>query len=231
MSTGVTLRAPRHTLPVSPIVDRNAFILERSEGKCVLHLGCADWPFTAELVDTGQLLHQQLEQVSTALAGIDISEEGIALLRRRAINNLFTADASRIGEIIGILGWTPEVIIAGEILEHVDAPGPFLRECARHMPSSSTLVITVPNAFSIKGVLYAMLGFEKVNSDHVAYYSYATLIRLVSRCGLEVVDARCYKHPSAHVLDRAIDVILSPLCLVRPYLCGGLIFSCRKLCS
>ena len=189
----LTKLAPLHPLPRSPIVDREDFILDRCWSKRVLHLGCAAWPDTAELFDSGLLVHQKLEKVCAELMGIDISQEGISLLQSRGVRNLFIADASKLGDLIDSLGWTPELIVAGEIIEHMDAPGPLLREHARHIPSDCTFLITVPNAFSIKGLLHVMLGHEKVNTDHVSYYSYATMTRLLTRFGFEVVDTRCYK--------------------------------------
>jgi hypothetical protein len=75
-----------------------------------------------------------------------------------------------------------------------------------------------------------MLGREKVSTDHVAYYSYANMIELLSRCGLELVDVRCYRSRSDNPIERTLDVLLAPLLLSRPYLCDGLIFCCHRLC-
>jgi len=69
--------APRHSLPRAPLVFRSAFILQYCTGKRILHLGCADWPFTEQLFREGQLLHQKLEITCAAIAGVDISEKGI----------------------------------------------------------------------------------------------------------------------------------------------------------
>lgn len=165
-----------HTLPRTSVVDREGYILNCCQGKSVLHLGCAAWPFTKELFESRRLLHEKLEKVCASLAGIDISEEGVSFLKSRGVKNLFITNVSKLEEIIQILGWTPKLMIAGEILEHVDAPGEFLRECVSHMPKDCQLLVTVPNAFSVKGFMRVMVGHEKVASDHLYYYLYVTML-------------------------------------------------------
>lgn len=226
--TTPTRQAPSHPSPRMALVDRHTFILQQCRGKRVLHVGCADWPFTEELYDAGQLLHQQLENVCAALAGTDISSDAVAFLRDRGVADVFCTETPDSGDIHRRLGWTPEIILAGEVLEHVDEPGPLLRAYGCHMPEGCTLLVTVPNAFSIKGLLHVMLGHEKVNSDHVAYYSHATMTQLLSRCGLELLDVHGYRARSATLVERGVDVLLSPLLLVRPFLCDGLIVRCGQ---
>lgn len=223
-----TLLAPRHTVPKSIITYRNSFIVKQCHNKHVLHIGCADWPHTEELFNTGLLLHQELENVCATLAGVDISREGIEILQNRGIKNLFDADVLKIKEIIKSFQWQPEIIVMGEVLEHIDMPGQFLREIVLQMPKGCMLLITVPNAFSFKGLLHILLGHEKVNSDHVCYYSYTTMKQLLSRCNLELVRIFFYRAPSNNSIDRILDVLLKPLLLIRPCLSDGLIFSCRR---
>ena len=92
----MTKLAPLHKLPRVSIVDRDSFVVQYCRGKRVLHLGCAARPFTTELFDAGQLLHQKLEKVCAELVGIDTWPEGISLLQDRGVKNLFTADGSKV---------------------------------------------------------------------------------------------------------------------------------------
>lgn len=219
--------APHHRLPRVPIVDRDAFIRERCSGKRTFHIGCANWPFTEALLDARKLLHVDLEPICSRLAGVDIEEEAIELMQRRGVDNVFAADSSTFDRIVEQLGWTPEIVLVGEVLEHVEAPGMLLKDCARCMTAETALLITVPNALSLKGVLHVMLGHEKVHHDHVAYYSYANLCQLASRCNLWISEALTYRSSSTSRIERGLDGILSPILRMRPFLCDGLIFSCR----
>ena len=225
----MTKYGPWQSLPRSPVVNREQFILEESRGKRVLELGCANWPFTIEFINQGELLYQRLEKVCASLAGIDISAEGITLLKSRGFKNVFTADASKFEEITTSLGWTPEIIIAGEILEHVGTPEQTLRELASSMPSECTLLITVPNAFSIKSFIHVILGHEKQHTDHVACYSYNTMRQLLLRANLEVIYMRYFKIRPGNLIEKALDYLFIPIVLFRPYFSDGLIFCCRRL--
>ena len=71
-----------------------------------------------------------------------------------------------------------DIIVAGEILEHLANPGRFL-EAMRHF--TCPLIITTPNAFSQSGMDCVKQGYENVNKDHVAYYTYTTLKTLAER--------------------------------------------------
>lgn len=219
--------APRQRVPRAPIVDRENFILEYCRGRRVLHIGCANWPFTPDLMNRDLLLHKKLGDVCTELAGIDLSEEGIAFLKKSGLKNLFTGDATYPERLISALGWKPEVVLAGEVLEHMSAPGPLLTAYSQQLAEDCSLLVTVPNAFFLKGFLHALLGREKVHADHVAYYSYMTMSELLARSGFEVVDLRYYDTPGDNIPEKILDLFVRPLVLLRPHLSTGLIFCAR----
>ena len=228
----MTKLAPRHVLPRCRIADRDSFVVDSCRGKRVLHLGCADWPYTQDRLDTASFLHHNVWEVCEELAGVDISEEGIALLQRRGVTDAFRADTcdySQLARVCDQLEWSPEIILIGELLEHVDVPGQLLRNCARRMARDTMHLITVPNVFAIKGFLHVFLGREKVHPDHVAYYSYMNVMQLLSRCDLTIVDTLCYRTRSKNRFESLFDVLLLPLLQLRPFLCDGLIFCCRRL--
>ncbi|MBO0181221.1 hypothetical protein J0682_30075, partial [Vibrio parahaemolyticus] len=73
-----------------------------------------------------------------------------------------------------------DVIVAGEIIEHLNNPGLFLSGVRRFMHRDSKLVITTINAYcAMRFFVYALRGRRGINEfvhpDHVAYYSYSTL--------------------------------------------------------
>ena len=223
----MTRFAPYHALPRSSTVDRESYVLEQCRGHKVLHVGCASWPFTKTLFERGQLLHVEMDSICSELAGVDVSGEGIEFLRAHSFKNLFVRGGEDPRPVLEELGWTPELVVLGEILEHVDAPGPLLRAWAQALPESSRLLITVPNAFSLKGFIHVLLGREKVNVDHVAYYSYATMSQLLRRSGLEPVDVKVYREVPSNVLEKLVDFFAIPLMYLRPHLRNGVIFSAR----
>lgn len=222
--------APRHPLPRSKQVERDPFLLEICRGKKVLHLACAAWPATEKWYEDGTLLHARLGRVCERLAGFDWSEPGLSVLRKNGVKDLHRLnllDPMQVEEGWGKLDFEPEVVVAGELLEHLDRAGMVLESCRRMMSEDCKFVITVPNAFSIRGLLHVLRGYEKVAPDHVSYYSYANVRELADRNGFRLDTVHWYRYSFARSpIDRIVDVLLSPVTWIWPQLSEGLIAVC-----
>jgi 2-polyprenyl-3-methyl-5-hydroxy-6-metoxy-1,4-benzoquinol methylase len=186
-----------HKIPdVASIRDRKGFIVKACENRSVLHLGCADWPLTAESLQDGTLLHLSLSKVSNRAFGIDSSEQGLSVLRAHGFRDLIQWDVEKLEQLR--MEDPVEVIVAGEILEHLSNPGLCLNGISQFMRrSKSKLIISVPNAFSIRH--FSSLMFcrtELVHPDHTAYYSFATLSELLQRYDLQVREIYAYTEVS-----------------------------------
>jgi cyclopropane fatty-acyl-phospholipid synthase-like methyltransferase len=177
------------------LVQRLDTIRSICKGKSVLHLGCADSPYTDQAVANGTLLHADLAKTASELVGLDFEEESLAKLRSLGFDNLYQADLEALEKVD--LNRTFDVIIAGEMIEHLNNPGLFLNGIRRFMSPETQLVITTVNSYcGMRFFHYALTkggGInEPVHPDHVAYYSYGTLRKLVERHGLEVSDFYFY---------------------------------------
>ena len=223
--------APRHPLPKSAQVDRDEFLLSLCKGKRVLHLACAAWPATEMWCDDGSLLHLRLSKVCDRLAGFDWSTEGIRILEERSVDDLHHVnllESSQVEAAWNQLGFEPDIILAGELLEHLDRAGIVVENCQKMMPPSCNLVITVPNAFSLRSWLHVLRGYEKVAPDHVSYYSYSNIRELVERNGLRLERVDWYRYSNTKkIIDRVVDNVLAPAIWMWPQLSEGLIAQCR----
>lgn len=173
------------------LVQRVEFIKKMCEGKKVLHLGCTDYPFTEQNIKNKMLLHFELQKHASELYGFDFDQKGIDILSNAGVKNLFRADLEKLEEVE--LDETFDVIIAGEMIEHLSNPGLFLRGIKRFMNEKTNLVITTINAYSgMRFLIYGLRGRggerEPVHPDHVAYYSYKTLSLVVDRENLVIKD-------------------------------------------
>jgi SAM-dependent methyltransferase len=171
------------------LTQRTDYLRETCKGKSVLHLGCTDWPYTSQRLRYGDLLHLDLQQYARSLWGIDGDQEGLDLLAGRGVCNLFSGDLEHLEDVP--ITQTFDVVIAGEVIEHLSNPGLFLRGVRRFMEPNTVLVITTVNAYcGFRMLRYFARGrggtAEPVHPDHVAYYSYATLTRLLTREQLAV---------------------------------------------
>ncbi|MFN6963426.1 MAG: class I SAM-dependent methyltransferase [Pyrinomonadaceae bacterium] len=213
-------------------VQRVEFIKQICTGKKVLHLGCTNHPYTREAVENDMLLHFELGKVASELYGFDYDQAGIDALAAYGVDNLFVADLERLDEVD--LAETFDVIVAGEMIEHLNNPGLFLTGIRRFMSESTRLVITTINAYcGMRFLLYGLRGkggtAEFVHPDHVAYYSYSTLKLLLERHGLRVEEFMFYDIGSEHrphnrwYLNAVNDVFVR----IAPQWSDGLIAVCR----
>lgn len=171
------------------LVQRVDFIKEMCAGKKVLHLGCANYPYTQTSIDNEMLLHFELAKTASELYGFDFDQPGIDILVANGTPNLYWADLEHLDDVP--LEETFDVIVAGEIIEHLDNPGLFLKGIQRFMSGNTKLLITTINAYcGMRFLWYGARGRsgsqEPVHPDHVAYYSYSTLSLLMKKHGIAV---------------------------------------------
>jgi SAM-dependent methyltransferase len=214
------------------LVQRVNFIKEICSGKKVLHLGCTNYPYTKESVENDMLLHFELDKVATELFGFDFDRQGIDVLSQLGGKNIFFADLENLDAVN--LNHKFDVIIAGEIIEHLSNPGLFLKGIQRFMNQNTDLVITTINAYcGLRNVIYALQGKggknEPVHPDHVAYYSYKTLSLILERENLNVREFLFYDLGTEHrnfnrwVYNFINDVFVK----FTPQMSDGVIAVCR----
>jgi SAM-dependent methyltransferase len=213
------------------LVDRVTFIKEAVRGRRTLHLGCANSPYTRESIARNMLLHPDLESLASEIYGFDLDQAGLDMLSAQGSTNLYRADLERLAEVP--LDTVFDVIVAGEMIEHLSNPGLFLDGIKRFMGPGTDLVITTINAYSaMRFAMYGLRGRggenEPVHPDHVAYYSYRTLKLVVERNGLELrrfcfYDVGPEHRPNLHWFYKLINDVSVKL---SPQLCDGVVAVC-----
>ena len=154
-----------HVVPKSQAVDRIAYLVKHATGKTILHIGC-----------TGQL-DVELCKVAKKCYGID--KQPLNRIDFEQIN--FDKSVQTMPVCEGV-----ELVVCGEILEHLSNPGLFLDMIRVAYPVPT--IFTVPNSHHAAGMEWlTKRGRENVNSDHVCYYSYTTLKTLLTRHGYDLV--------------------------------------------
>lgn len=83
---------------------------------------------------------------------------------------------------------TVSVVASFETIEHLFSPREFVEGCATALAPGGILILTCPNVkgFDIQ-VLQALSG--SVDVEHLNYFHPASLSRLLSRCGFDVLEA------------------------------------------
>lgn len=144
---------------------------------------------------------------------------------------------------VSALGLPPaEVIIAGEIIEHLDDSGSFLDGLHSLVEPGGKLVVTTPNSSGLLNAgAAALAGYEVNHPDHVTLYSCFTLTNLLERHGWEIDSVATYvpvlKEFAAlkgkmKVLGAGAKAVLGMERILakagRPYAADGLIVVARK---
>lgn len=213
------------------LVQRVEFLTQKCRGKKVLHLGCTNYPFTKEAIETEALLHIELNREAGELFGFDYDPEGIEILKSKGFKNLFQGDLENLAAVS--LEEKFDVIIAGEIIEHLSNPGLFLEGIKRFMNGQTELVVTTINAYCgfrfLQYFLRGKGGFqEPVHPDHISYYSYSTLKLILARHGLVIKEFLFYDLGSEHRVHGKwyLNFINDLSVKFTPQLADGLIAVC-----
>lgn len=216
-----TRTTPHFPIRGARVVRRIPEILERCRGKRVLHLGCTDSPLTSLRGD--QLLHVQLSRVTAEenLWGLDQDAEGLAILRTLGFRNLVEENAE--SDLESLRRRNFEIVLAGEILEHLDNPGNFLAQMRSILTPGAELLLTTVNATSVKGFVHSLLRREKVHPDHNYYFSYRTVQQLLEKHDLACREVYYYQEVEGSGLTKLFEQSIALLPRWSPAWSDGLI--------
>ncbi len=172
-----------HPLPAFKSVDRAAFILGMVKGKRVLEFG-ATGPMHEKVVAEAAFVWGVDRKDGDGVEGFDLDDVREDVVHRAYIE----------GPI--------DLVLCGEVIEHLSNPGWFLTRLKSQYPGVPVL-ITVPNALATALRAHALKGTENVNADHVAWYTPKTMRTLLERAGY-VVKECCWYGGSAPTAEGLI---------------------------
>jgi 2-polyprenyl-3-methyl-5-hydroxy-6-metoxy-1,4-benzoquinol methylase len=138
------------------------------QGKTVLDVGCVDHSASIERQD--HWLHKHLARSARSILGVDILESDAAELRRRGYE-VVCGDATTVR-----LNQTVDVVVADEIIEHIDNPAAFVSNMALHLNEQGRLVMTTPHVVFLHFMESIFSSAERRwNPQHVTWYCPFTL--------------------------------------------------------
>jgi 2-polyprenyl-3-methyl-5-hydroxy-6-metoxy-1,4-benzoquinol methylase len=207
---------------------------ELVRGQRVIDVGFADEGLMAAKRARRAWLHEVVAEAARECVGIDADADAVT----RAQELGFTAHVADVEDAAALLalGLEPvDVVVAGELIEHLDRPGAFVDAVGALLAPAGLLVLTTPNAHSLTNVLGAAVGREFVNPDHVAWYSWRTLATLLARHGWRLEELSYYPFPrvaSGGVVPRLLfngyQLVARPLFRARPALADGIVAVARR---
>lgn len=177
-------------LQIGKPVDRLAYVAGLCRGKRVLDLGCLDATALSKR-ETPHWLHRRIAAVATSVIGIDnadeVPEAGLVTAPNARIVRGDATDPSVARDDV-------DIIVAGELIEHLEAPLTFLRRLKEYYPGAE-LVITTPNGVAFANTLLGTIRREAQHPDHVQLFTFKILNTLFARAGIarfEILPYRFY---------------------------------------
>jgi SAM-dependent methyltransferase len=167
--------------------DKMAELVRICRGRRVLHLGCVgetDSDTQRRVALAKELLHWQLTQVSDVV-GVDYAEDVVDEYRRQGIfDNIVVGNVERMDELD--IDGTFDVVVAGDIIEHLSNPGLMLDGIHRFCRPDTNVIISTPHTKSLPAYIRFILGRYREGEDHVIGLNAMMITTFLRRHGYSV---------------------------------------------
>jgi len=201
------------------IIDKNLLLMTICEKKKVLDLGCIDHSSKTAIELGEKWLHRNIKDIATSTVGFDILADDAADLNRLGYE-IEVGDAQDFD-----LKRTFDVVVAGDLIEHLSNVGGFLESVKKHLANDSVFVFTTPNPFCIEQVWQAAFNHQVVvNTQHTAWLDPIVSWQVLKRHNLKItgfhwIDTRfrnyVYSTPWRHLANRVTDSVIKRVPLLR----------------
>jgi SAM-dependent methyltransferase len=169
-----------------PVIgDRIRFLEDRCRERLVLDIGCV--AHDVERMKSPNWLHGRLAAVAQRCVGVDVLPEGVAAMQERGHEVVLQDLGSGLGSLADIAPF--DVIVAGELIEHVEAIDMLFDVASEALAPDGELIITTPNPYAPHRVRAAQLGIVWENVDHILYAFPSGIAELAERHGLVLAEA------------------------------------------
>ncbi|MEQ8841122.1 MAG: methyltransferase domain-containing protein [Acidimicrobiales bacterium] len=180
------------------IPDRVTFLEQRVRGRRVLDVGCV--AHDKARMDASNWLHARIAGSAAACLGVDILDDGVAAMQRRGFDAIAHDLSCGLGPVADHGPF--DVIVAGELVEHVADLGMLFRTAADGLAPTGEMILTTPNPFSPRRVRAGQLGIAWENVDHIVYAFPSGIAELAERHGLVLAEAATTDTPVSRSTPR-----------------------------
>ena len=173
-----------------------SFFCKYAKGKTVLDLGCVNHnPLNYR---SKYWVHRALCRVASDCIGMDKYEAGVIFLNEKDYKVL-VGDAENFN-----LNRKFDVIVAGELIEHLGNVSNFI-ECAKaHLNPSGVLLLSTPNPWHWRFLVKGLFSCDvKPNPEHTCWFCLPTITQLLSRHNMVVKEI---KFGSRYWPDRSLPL-------------------------
>ncbi len=153
----------------------------------ILELGAGSGAMTQRLLDHG---FANVDAVDVSAQGWSVPSVSLNIVNLNSTNWVDKLNAS------------VDAILAVEIIEHLENPSTFLKQCTAALRPNGDMFLTTPNLVSIATTMYAIRKGEHLYFQRDAFYSTghrspilpATLLGIAEESNLEVIEVTTCGH-------------------------------------
>lgn len=204
-----------------PVTDREQYLCSLSTGRRVLDVGVADHDWAA--ARDGFALHRRIAASSSESLGVDVLDEAVAALVAEGFGAV-TADVCA-PDFCERVGGPWDVIVAGEVIEHLGRPEAMMENFHRLLAPGGLLVLTTPNPHCLRLVTAYLRGCVVENADHLVYWFPSGISELADRLGFRLVRYRgVVSATTGKPLLRALSRLAARTILVPESACWTMIY-------
>ena len=161
-----------------PIADRIRLLEDRCRDRLVLDIGCVAH-------DVARM--KSPNWLQGRCVGVDVLPDGVAAMQELGYEVVLQDLASGLGALEDVAPF--DVIVAGELIEHVEALTMLFEVAQAALAPDGELIITTPNPYAPHRVRAAQLGIVWENVDHILYAFPSGIAELAERHGLVLSEA------------------------------------------
>lgn len=190
------------SMPKYPLVfDRFSVMEKYIRGKEVLDCGCVNHEIGNDKEWFERWLHKKIVEKSAYCLGIDIEKDEIKKLQSMGYNveyaNVETMHLNR----------KFDVIVAGELIEHLSNAGLFIDNANKHLRTDGILILTVPNCYNYDALLRVILGRQfNPNPQHTYRFHIVDLKQLLDRHGFTIKNIFLYQKPEIKLFEFLVKI-------------------------
>lgn len=200
---------------------KDDYILTNCKDKKVLDVGCVG---QNKFFTSPDWVHAKIKKVATSLIGVDINQDPKSEFEKQGYALVTPEELQNTKELF-------DVIVMGDVIEHVDNLVEFLNFYKTFLNEGGELIITTPNALSIRQTLNVLLyGQPGINDEHTSILDCNTMLELFKRSELQVTDFNwLHEYSNAPKLSRKIVYGISKIMYsMRKYYAPYFVF---KVCN
>lgn len=146
----------------------------------ILDIGCVQ--HSAKKASNEDWVHGELYDIGDEVVGLDYQKKEIKELRSQGYNVIYgNAEELDLNEQF-------DVVVAGELIEHLSNVGNFLNGVHEHLRSDGILIMSTPNPWAFHRFKQALFGDVYCNEEHTCWFDERTLQQVLNRHGFNLEE-------------------------------------------